>query len=69
MMTTPASAIKNEIQELIHVQIEIFGQPTPLTSFELEECRRRAERIKLLGQELDQIGARNIFGRQLQKAH
>jgi hypothetical protein len=49
MMTTPATAIKNEIRDLIHVQIEIFGQPAPLTSFELEECRRRAERIKLLG--------------------
>ena len=56
MMTTPATAIKNEIRELIHAQIEIFGQPTALTSFELEECRRRAERIRLLGRELDRVG-------------
>lgn len=67
MMTTPATAIKNEIRELIHVQIEIFGQPAPLTSFELEECHCRAERIKLLGQELDRFGTTAIleerFGR------
>jgi hypothetical protein len=67
MMTTPANAIKNEIRGLIHVQIEIFGQPAPLTSFELEECRHRTERIKLLGQELDQVSTTAIleerFGR------
>jgi len=56
MMTTPASAIKNEIRELIHVQIERFGQPHPLSSSELIECGYRAERIRQLGQELDRIG-------------
>jgi hypothetical protein len=61
MMTTPATAIKNEIRELIHAQIEIFAQPAALTSFGLEECRRRAERIKLLGQELDRIGITAIL--------
>jgi hypothetical protein len=54
--TTPASAIREEIRELIHVQIERFGKPTPLTSSELIECSYRAERIKQLGQELDRIG-------------
>lgn len=49
-MTTPANAIRDEIRDLIHAQIEVFGQPACLTSSELEECRRRAERIKLLGQ-------------------
>lgn len=67
MMTTPATAIKNEIRELIHAQIEIFGQPAPLTSSELEECRHRAERIKRLGRELDRFGTTAIlderFGR------
>jgi hypothetical protein len=29
MMTTPASAIKDEIRELIHVQIEMFAKPAP----------------------------------------
>jgi hypothetical protein len=55
MMTTPATAIKNEIRQLINLHIEVFGRPSPLTPSELEECRRRAERIRLLGQELDRI--------------
>ena len=67
-MTTPALAIKDQIQELIHRQIEIFGQPARLTSSELEECRRRAERIKLLGQELDRIGATVILEQRFAKA-
>lgn len=29
-MTTPASAIKDEVRVLIDVQIATFGQPTPL---------------------------------------
>jgi len=66
-MTTPASAIKDEVRELIHAQIAIFGQPAPLTSSDLEDCRRRAERIKLLGRELDQVSTTAIleerFGR------
>ena len=68
MMTTPASAIKIEIRELIHVQIEMFGQPAPLTSFELEECRRRTERIKLLGQELDRVGRMTVLEERLRRA-
>jgi hypothetical protein len=52
-VTTPATAIKNEIRELIHLHIEMFGQPQSLTSSELIECSCRAERIKQLGQELD----------------
>jgi len=55
MMTFSAIAIKTEIRELIDLQIQVFGQPAPLTSFELEDCRRRAERIKSLGQQLDQL--------------
>lgn len=55
-MTTPAAAIKTEISRLIDMQIQVFGRPAPLTPFELADCRRRAERIKLLGRELDQIG-------------
>jgi hypothetical protein len=47
---------------------EIFGQPTALTSFELEECRHRAERIRLLGQELDRIGRMAIQGEQFRRA-
>jgi len=59
-MTTPATAIKKEIRELIHAQIEVFGQPTPLTPFELSECHCRAERIKLLAQELDRVATRAV---------
>ena len=66
-MTTPAIAIRNEIRELIHAHIERFGQSAPLTSSELEDCHCRAERIKLLGQELDRVGRMTIvderFGR------
>jgi hypothetical protein len=56
VMTSPANNIKTEIRELIDLQIQVFGQPAPLTPFELEDSRRRAERIKSLGQELDQVG-------------
>ncbi len=45
-MTTPAIAIKNDIRDLINQQIELFGQPAPLTPSELEDCHCRAERIK-----------------------
>lgn len=60
-MTTLAIAVKNEIRELIHEQIEIFGQPARLTPSELEDCHCRAERIKLLGHELDRIGSMTIL--------
>ena len=66
-MTTPAIAIRNEIRELIHEQIERFGQPAPLTSSELEDCHCRAER-KLLGRELDQVGRMNILEQQFRRA-
>jgi hypothetical protein len=67
MMTTPASAIKEEVWELIDDQIEAFGRPSRLTPSELSECHCRAERIRQLGQELDRISATSIleqrFGR------
>jgi len=59
-MTIPATAIKTEIRELIDLQTRVFGQSAPLTPFELEDCRCRAERIKSLGQQLDQIGIDGI---------
>jgi len=58
-MTSSATAIKTEIRELIDLQIQVFGQPAPLTPFELDDCRR-AERIKSLGRELDQLGTTAI---------
>ena len=60
VMTTPAIAIKTEIRERIDLQIQVFGQPTQLTPFELADYRRRAERIKSLGRELDQLGITTI---------
>jgi hypothetical protein len=63
MMTTPAVGIKNEIRELIQLQIEMFGQPHSLTSSELIECSYRAERIRELGEELDRIGRTVILER------
>ena len=68
MMTNPADAIKDELRELIHEQIERFGQPAPLTSSELEDCHCRAERIKLLGQELDRVGLIGISDQQFRWA-
>lgn len=67
-MTTLTTAIKDEIRELIDVQIETFGQPSSLTPSELSQCRYRAERIKLLGQELDCIGARIILDQRFGRA-
>lgn len=55
-VTTAASAIKDEVWELIDAQIKTFGQPSPLTPSELSEFSYRAERIRQLGQELDRIG-------------
>jgi hypothetical protein len=68
VMTTPANAIKDEIRELIHVQIDRFGKPSSLTSSEIEECQTRAERIKMLGQELDRMGRMAILEEPLGRA-
>jgi hypothetical protein len=59
-MTTPASAIKDEVRLLIDVQIETFGQPAPLTSSQLLEFHHRCEMIGTLCQELDRIGTRAL---------
>jgi hypothetical protein len=55
-MPTPADDIKIEIRDLIDLQIRVFGQAASLTPLELQDCRRRAERIQALGRELDQFG-------------
>jgi len=61
MMTAPASAIREEVWELIDDQIEAFERPSRLTPSELSECHCRAERIKQLGQELDRISSTAIL--------
>jgi hypothetical protein len=67
-MTTPASAIRDEVWELIQSQIETFGQPSVLTPAELTECHCRAERIRQLGQELDRIGRTTILEKRFGRA-
>jgi hypothetical protein len=67
-MTTPASAIKDEVRLLIEVQIETFGQPTPLTSSQLREFHYRSEKISTLCLELDRIGTKSVIERQLERA-
>jgi hypothetical protein len=37
VMTDPAFAIKNEVQQLVDVQIDTLRKPSSLTSFELNE--------------------------------
>lgn len=67
-MTTPASAIRDEVRQLIDLQIETFRQQSRLTSSELTEYHRRAERIKQLGQELDRIGRAAIVDGRSERA-
>jgi hypothetical protein len=68
MMTTPANAIREEVWQLIDDQVETFAQPLPLTSCQLSECRCRAERIRQLGQELDQISSTAILKKRFGEA-
>jgi len=66
-MTIPASAIEDQIHQLIQFQIEIFRQRVPLNSFQLQEHHRRSEKIRMLGKELDQIGTKRVV-EQLKRA-
>jgi hypothetical protein len=47
MMTEPAFAIKNHVQQLVDVQIDTLRKPSSLTSSELDEYGSRSERIAL----------------------
>jgi hypothetical protein len=67
-MTTPASAIKDEVHLLIDVQIETLRQPAPITSSQLHEYHCRSERISTLCQELNRIGTRSVIERRLERA-
>ena len=68
MMTTPASAIKDEVRVLIDVQIETFGQPAPLTPSQLRDFHDRSDAIRMLCQELNRIGTSSVMERQLKRA-
>jgi hypothetical protein len=67
-MTTPASAVKDEVRLLIDVQIETFRQRTPLPPSQLRKFHDRSETIRMLCQELNQIGARSVTERRFEKA-
>ena len=60
MMTNPAFAIKLEVSQLVELQIETLRQDSALTSAELLDYRMRAEKIKILYQELDRIGRMRV---------
>jgi hypothetical protein len=55
MMTDPASAIKNEVDQLIKLQIRTLRRESSLETTDLLDYSVRAQRIKTLYQELDRI--------------
>ena len=63
MMTDPAFAIKNQVAQLIDVQIDTLRKPSSLTLSELEEYRSRSERIITLYEELDLIAKKRFQAR------
>lgn len=67
-MTTPAAAIKREVQQLIEVQIQTFKQPARLSPSELDAYQHRSKKIKVLYAELDRIGAQKVAGQWMQNA-
>jgi hypothetical protein len=60
MITDSASAIQNELDQLIDLQIAMLGQESPLTSDQLFECHLRFEKIQLLYRELDRINRAKV---------
>jgi hypothetical protein len=56
-MTQPASAIRNEVFQLMDVQLSIFTQRSSLNDLDLLELHVRAGRIKELFEELDGLHA------------
>jgi len=67
-MTTPASAIRDEVRMLIELQIATFSKPSRLTSSELSEYHHRAELINQLGGELNRISRMAILEERFGKA-
>jgi hypothetical protein len=63
MMTDPAFAIKNQVQQLVDVQIDTLRKPSSLTSPELDEYRSRSERIAALNEQLDLIARKRFHSR------
>jgi hypothetical protein len=53
MMTDPAFAIRNEVLQLVDVQIDTLRKPLTLTPSELDEYHTRSEQIARLYKQLD----------------
>jgi hypothetical protein len=66
-MTTPATAIKDAVRVLIGSNRDI-GQPKPLTSSQLREFHSRSQKLKMLCQELNRIGAMLILSGRFERA-
>jgi hypothetical protein len=66
-MTTPASAIRDEVRVLIEAQIRTFGQPAPLTSSQLTEFHYRSQKISMLCNELNRITSKSVVQRRSAK--
>jgi len=60
MVTDPASGIRNEVQQLIQLQIDILRLESSLTSSQLWEYHSRSQRITALYRELDGISRDRI---------
>ena len=52
----PTTAIKREVFQLIDLQIATLRQQSSLDSFQLQDVRTRAKRLRELYEELDRIG-------------
>lgn len=60
MLMDPASALKQEVHQLVDLQIQTLRQPSSLTITQLRDYKQRSERIRLLYGELDRIGRARI---------
>jgi len=67
-MTTPATAIEDEVRILIDIQIRTFGQPAPLTDSQLSNFHYRNKRFTTLCQELNRISTQSVVAARLRKA-
>jgi hypothetical protein len=56
MVADRASGIRHDVQQLIQMQIDTLNLDSSLTPSQLLEYQSRAQMIKTLYEELDQIG-------------
>ena len=63
MMTDQAFAIKNQVQQLVDVQIDTLRKRSSLTSSELDEYRSRSESIAALYEQPDLIARKHFYSR------